>query len=200
MPFSPFLCLKPWLRAVAASGALALALLHPVAAQEGSGAAPVWLHQSLAGATLAGEGQLRFFGLRIYDARLWVSPGFEASRFGAHPLALELTYHRAFTGAAIAQRSVEEIQRQASLSPTQAEHWQQRLAAVLPDVQPGDRLTGLYQPGQGMRLWRGNQELAAVDDAELARRFFGIWLAPQTSEPDLRSALLARSPGGGAAP
>lgn len=194
MPFSPFLCLKPWLRAVAASGALALALLHPVAAQEG-GAAPQWLHQSLAGATLAGEGQLRFFGLRIYDARLWVSPGFEASRFGAHPLALELTYHRAFTGAAIAQRSVEEMQRQAGVPPTQAQQWQQRLAEVLPDVQPGDRLTGLYQPGQGMRLWRGNQELAAIDDAELARLFFGIWLAPQTSEPALRSALLARSLG-----
>ena len=192
MPFSPFLCLKPWLRAVAASGALALALLHPVAAQEG-GAAPQWLHQSLAGATLAGEGQMRFFGLRIYDARLWVSPGFEASRFGAHPLALELTYHRAFTGAAIAQRSVEEMQRQASVPPTQAQQWQQRLAEVLPDVQPGDRLTGLYQPGQGMRLWRGNQELPAIDDAELARLFFGIWLSPQTSEPALRSALLARS-------
>ena len=98
MPFSPFLCLKPWLRAVAASGALAL-----------------------------------------------------------------------------------------------AQRWQQRLAEVLPDVQPGDRLTGLYQPCQGMRLWLGNQELAAIDDAELARLFFGIWLSPQTSEPALRSALLARS-------
>jgi len=100
MPWSRFSCLKHGLRAAAAGGALALALLHPVAAQEG-GAAPLWLHQSLAGATLAGEGQMRFFGLRIYDARLWVSPGFEASRFGAHPLALELTYHRAFTGASI---------------------------------------------------------------------------------------------------
>ena len=110
MPWSRFSYLKHGLRAAAAGGALALALLHPVAAQEG-GAAPQWLHQSLAGATLAGEGQMRFFGLRIYDARLWVTPGFEASRFGAHPLALELTYHRAFTGAAIAQRSVEEMQR-----------------------------------------------------------------------------------------
>lgn len=83
----------------------------------------------------------------------------------------------------------------ASVPPTQAQRWQQRLAEVLPDVQPGDRLTGLYQPCQGMRLWLGNQELAAIDDAELARLFFGIWLAPQTSEPALRSALLARSPG-----
>ena len=196
MPFSPFLCLKPWLRAVAASGALALALLHPVAAQEG-GAAPQWLHQSLAGATLAGEGQLRFFGLRIYDARLWVTPGFEASRFGAHPLALELTYHRAFTGAAIARRSIEEIQRQTALAPAQAERWQQQLATLLPDVQPGDRLTGLYLPQQGMRLWRGSQALGAIGDAELARLFFGIWLSPRTSEPGLRSALLARQPGAG---
>ena len=71
------------------------------------------------------------------------------------------------------------------------------LAAVLPDVQPGERLAGLYQPGLGMRLWRGQQALGAIDDAELARRFFGIWLSPRTSEPGLRSALLARKPGAG---
>ena len=186
--------LKRWALAGGAALAVVVASANPVAGPDG-GATPAWVRQSLAGATLAGEGQMRFFGLRIYDARLWVTPGFQASRFGAHPLALELTYHRAFTGAAIAQRSVEEMQRQASLPPAQAEHWQQRLAAVIPDVQPGDSLTGLYQPGQGMRLWRGNQELGAINDAELARMFFGIWLSPQTSEPGLRSALLARSPG-----
>ena len=197
MRYSRISSLKRWCLAAAAAIALAAASASPVAVPEPS-ATPPWLRQSLAGATLAGEGQMRFFGLRIYDARLWISPGFQASSFGAHPLALELTYHRAFTGAAIAQRSVEEMQRQASVPPAQAERWQQRLAAVIPDVQAGDRLTGLYQPGQGMRLWRGSQELAAIDDAELARRFFGIWLSPQTSEPGLRSALLARSPGGAA--
>ena len=147
----------------------------------------------LAGARLVGQGTMRFLGFEVYRARLWAQPGFDADNYAAHPLALELTYHRAFTGAAIAQRSVEEMQRQASVPPTQAQRWQQRLTEVIPDVQPGDRLTGLYQPGQGMRLWRGNQELAAIDDAELARLFFGIWLSPQTSEPALRSALLARS-------
>jgi len=29
-----------------------------------------------------------------------------------------------------------------------------------------------------------------VKDAEFARRFFGIWLAPSTSEPALRQTLL----------
>lgn len=156
-----------------------------------------FLHQVLPGATPWGQGQMRFLGLRIYDARLWASPQFEAADFGAHPLALELSYHRAFTGAAIAQRSIEEIKRQGDLAPAQAQRWQRALAAVLPDVQPGERLTGLYQPGLGMRLWHGQQALGAIDDAELARRFFGIWLSPRTSEPGLRSALLARKPGAG---
>ena len=72
------------------------------------------------------------------------------------------------------------------------QRWLKVLTALLPDVQSGDRLTGLYQPGQGMRFWRGEQPLGATDDAELARRFFAVWLSPRTSEPVLRSALLAR--------
>lgn len=68
---------------------------------------------------------------------------------------------------------------------------------MLPDVQSGERLTGLYQPGQGMRLWRDQQLQGTIHDPELVRRFFGIWLSPRTSEPGLRSALLARTPGAG---
>lgn len=140
---------------------------------------------------LAGQGQMRFLGLRIYDARLWVGPGFEAQAFAAHPLALELTYHRAFRGQAIAQRSVQEIQRQRALSSEEAERWTAALAQWLPDVQAGDTLTGVYLPGQGMQLWHGNQELGGLPDTELARHFFGIWLSEQTSEPSMRQALLA---------
>ncbi len=196
MPWSQVSSLKNWALAGVSAAVLAAAAANP-AGEPGGHPAPPWVRQSLADATLAGEGQMRFLGLRIYDARLWVTPGFQADAFGAHPLALELTYHRAFTGAAIARRSIEEIQRQAALAPAQAERWQQRLAALLPDVQPGDRLTGLYEPQQGLRLWRGGQELGSIDDAELARLFFGIWLSPRTSEPGLRSALLARQSGTG---
>lgn len=140
---------------------------------------------------LAGQGQMRFLGLRIYDARLWVGPGFEAQAFAAHPLALELAYHRAFRGEAIAQRSVQEIQRQRTLRSEEAQRWTAALAQWLPDVQAGDTLTGVYLPGQGMRLWRGSQDLGVLPDPELARHFFGIWLSEQTSEPSLRKALLA---------
>ena len=133
----------------------------------------------------------------MFDVRRWAGPRFESAYLVACPRSWELNYHRAFTGAAIAQRSIDEIERQGDLTPAQAQNWLKALAAVLPDVQPDDRLQGLDQPGQGMRLWRGQQALGAIDDAELARRFFGIWLSPRTSEPGLRSALLARQPGAG---
>ena len=140
---------------------------------------------------LAGQGQMRFLGLRIYDARLWVTPDFQVQSFANYPFALELTYHRAFTGKAIAERSVQEIERQTSLDPAQAQRWTELLTNWLPDVKAGDSLTGVYVPQQGMRLWLGSQELGMLDNPELARYFFGIWLSPKTSEPRLREALVA---------
>ena len=177
--------------------ALGAAVASATAAADGAAAPPTFVQQALPAAALLGQGQMRFLGLRIYDARLWVGPQFKAADFGDYPLALELSYHRAFKGAAIAQRSIDEIKRQGELPPAQAQRWLKVLTALLPDVQSGDRLTGLYQPGQGMRFWRGEQPLGATDDAELARRFFAIWLSPRTSEPGLRSALLARRSEGG---
>lgn len=184
------------LKTLVFAGALVIAVANAHANQgdttPDAAVSDTFIKQIMGDATMAGAGQMRFFGLLIYDARLWVGPRFEAAAFDTHSLALELTYHRAFTGMAIAQRSIEEINRQGTLSPTQAQYWQQTLAALLPDVQPGDRLMGLYQPGQGMRLWRGTQSLGFIEDAELARRFFGIWLSPRTSEPRLRKALLGQ--------
>lgn len=186
------------LNRLARAGVLAVAVVMvvagaaiPAAAVDDPAAPPSFVQQALPAAALLGQGQMRFLGLRIYDARLWVGPQFKAADFGDHPLALELKYHRAFKGTAIAQRSIEEIRRQGELAPALAQRWQKVLTALLPDVQPGDRLTGLYQPGQGMQLWRGELLLGSIDDAELARSFFAIWLSPRTSEPGLRSALLA---------
>jgi hypothetical protein len=55
----------------------------------------------------------------VYDARLWVGPGFRQSEFDRHPLALELAYLRAFTGADIARRSIDEMRRAGSFDAAQ---------------------------------------------------------------------------------
>ena len=145
----------------------------------------------IADARLAGQGTLRFLGLEIYRARLWVQSGFQIDQYGAHPLALELAYQRDFTAEAIAKRSIEEMRRVGSFTPQQATRWQQALQTALPDVKRGDRLLGLYQPGAGALFKMGGRVVGEVPDAEFARLFFGIWLSPQTSEPALRQALTA---------
>ena len=146
----------------------------------------------------AGQGTLRFLGLRIYDAQLWVSPGFQAAAYATRPLALELLYHRDFTAKAIAARSIKEMRRVEPFSDEQAQRWQQALQAALPDVKEGDRLLGLYQPGAGAVFQMGGQVVGEVKDADFSRLFFGIWLSPRTSEPALRQMLIGPPPAGDA--
>ena len=145
----------------------------------------------LPGVRLAGQGMLRFLGFEIYQARLWVSPGFQADNYTAQPLALELAYRRDFTAQAIAQRSIEEMRRIGPFTEQQATRWQQALQAALREIKAGDRLTGLYRPGGGASFHLQGRPVGEVADPEFARLFFGIWLSPQTSEPRLREALLA---------
>ena len=155
-----------------------------------AGASAPAVTMPLSSARMAGQGVLRFLGFEIYRARLWVQPGFDADNYSAHPLALELTYQREFTAAAIASRSIEEMRRVGRFTPQQATRWQQALQAALPDVKPGDRLLGIHQPGAGAVFRMAGRVVGEVPDAEFSRLFFGIWLSPQTSEPGLRQQLI----------
>ncbi|MFO1326089.1 MAG: hypothetical protein U1F56_01935 [Rubrivivax sp.] len=141
-------------------------------------------------AQLVGQAPLRVWGLHVYDARLWAPRRPTADDWPQRAFALELVYARAFDGVRIADRSIEEMARQGTLAPDQAERWLARLRRDIPDVRAGDRLSGLHEPGRPARLHHNGRRVAEWDDAELVRRFFGIWLAPQTSEPALREALL----------
>ena len=145
----------------------------------------------LPGTRLAGQGLLRFLGLEVYQASLWVGPDFRPEAFASQPFALELEYRRAFRASAIAERSLQEMRRLGTFSEAQAQRWQRALQAALPDVRPGDRIVGLYRPGQGVRFEQDGRLLGELSDPEFARLFFAIWLSPGTSEPALRGALLA---------
>jgi hypothetical protein len=152
---------------------------------------PTEVNEALSGAQAAGTTRLRFLGFGIYDATLWVTPGFRASSYAQHAHALDLAYLRTLDGRAIAERSLTEMQRQGPIAPEQAQSWLAAMTVAFPDVKAGDRLTGLHTPGVGARFWFNGQPRRAVPDPEFSRRFFGIWLADTTSEPTLRNLLLA---------
>lgn len=152
---------------------------------------PPEVQAQLPQAKSAGATRMRFFGISIYDAQLWVTPGFDAAQYASQPLALELRYLRSLKGASIAERSVQEMRRGGPLDAATEQRWLQAMQQAFPDVQEGDRLTGLYTPGAGTRFFFNGKPHATVADPAFGPPFFGIWLAPWTSEPRLRGELLA---------
>jgi len=149
---------------------------------------------SLPQASWSGSAQLRVFGLAIYQAQLWVGAGFRARDYGQFPLALSLTYQRRVSAQAMAERSLDEMQRQSPLSAAQQADWLAAMQALFVDVAANDRLTGVHLPEQGARFWLNGRRLGEVADPLFSRRFFGIWLDTTTSQPDLRAALLTAAP------
>lgn len=148
---------------------------------------------------LQGQMRFRYWGFHVYDAQLFVLPGFDPARPLSQPLALSLTYARALDAQDIATRSLQEIARQVSVSDIQSNRWMLLLRRVLKNVTPGDRLTGVYRPDAPTAFFHNGEPTGEFSDAELATLFFGIWLAPQTSQPALRRALLALPDGDRAA-
>jgi hypothetical protein len=153
---------------------------------------PTEVSGALPDARLQGQARLRFLGLAVYDARLWVGER-EVGADWMVPLALEIEYLRALEGDKIAERSIVEMRRQGEIDTPRAARWLQAMQGLFPDVKEGDRLTGVLEPGVGARFFLNGASRGEVREPEFARRFFGIWLAPQTSEPRLRSGLLGRA-------
>ena len=140
---------------------------------------------------LVGQHRFTYWGFEVYDASLWASSEFSPEDGARQALILELRYLRDFKGADIAQRSMDEMQGQRALNPVQLKSWLDTLQKLIPNVRSGERLTGVYRPDTGMQLLHQDRLVGEVRDAELAQRFMGIWLAPETSQRQLRQQLLA---------
>ncbi len=170
-----------------------LALVCASAATASTGnAAPPSVSAALAEKQAVASTRLRVWGFEVYDARLWARTGFEMSRFEQQPFALELAYLRNFKGADIARRSIDEMRQTGSLDETDATRWLAAMTALFPDVQRGDRITGVHVPGTGARFYLNDRLLGEVGEDRFSRRFFGIWLSERTSQPRMREALLAQ--------
>lgn len=140
----------------------------------------------MAGLQRWGNGQFRRFGFLVYEATLWA--GADPQR---PPLALHLHYRRTIAGTAIAEASVKEMRRLGA-DEVSLKGWGEQMTGMFPDVRDGDHILGVYRPDRAGFLFN-DRPLGEIVDADFARRFFAIWLDPQTSAPDLRAALLKRS-------
>jgi hypothetical protein len=156
--------------------------------------APHILHE-IPDARLYGKGSYRWLGLKLYEARLWASAqGYRPEAPWSAPYALELVYARKLAGTTIADASAEEIARLGFGTLQQRAGWRARMRELFPDVEEGSSLTGVFTPGRGPRFYLDGAFLQESGDEDFARAFFGIWLDPGTSAPQLRKDLLRATP------
>jgi hypothetical protein len=179
-----------------------LCMAAPCIALAGAAGLPATVAAELPGARLAGEGSYQWFGLKIYDAALWVGEnGLDPASPYAHRFALDLAYARNLDGRKIAQSSREQMAKLGEGSAEQREAWTRRMEQLFPDVTEGTHITGVYLPGSGASFYRDGKRLGDIADRDFAKSFFAIWLDPRTSAPDLRADLLrnpAKRPAGDA--
>lgn len=136
-----------------------------------------------------GAGTMRWFGLQVYDAALWVR---DAGWDSADTFALDLVYARTIAGKALAESSITEMIRVGFTDEAQHARWLPFMVRTFPDVNRGDRLVGLNLKGAGAAFFNQDRLLGTLDDPVFARAFFAIWLDPRTREPQLRNRLLGK--------
>ncbi len=145
--------------------------------------------EAMPDARLVGEGTLRIFGFRIYDARLW-SP--TAPLQARTPFALELTYHRSISRGDFVRTSLDEMKRLSGpdLDASVPARWREHMQQAFVDVRPGERITGVYLPERGCRFYVNERLHHEVTDPQFAEAFFAIWFDPRSRDPGLRRSLL----------
>jgi hypothetical protein len=170
------------------------AVLAAAAPTSHANTAPAAISAQLPEARLAGEGELRWFGLKVYSAQLWVGrPGLRIDRPAASPFALDLRYATALKGQLIAERSLQEMERMGFGDAPRRTRWLEAMKRVFPDVAKGDRLTGMHEPGRGARFFHNDRAIGTVDDPDFSDAFFAIWLDARTTAPSLRESLVRQA-------
>lgn len=169
-----------------------LSVMLPSLVRAAAPPAPPAVVSAISSPRLSGSGRFTWFGLKIYEARLWIGPDrFEPGQFAASTFALELQYARALDGKAIADSSADEIEQLGLGNESVRQRWREAMSRIFPNVSENDRLIGIHKPGSGVSFVFNDRPIGAIDDPQFGAAFFAIWLDPKTRAPGLRKAILA---------
>ncbi len=136
-----------------------------------------------------GSARLKVLFWEVYQSHLFTPANSCAEE--ARPLYLEIEYLRDIKGSALVEQTAKEWREQGLESPEQA-RWLEQLDALWPDVASGDRI-GLYLDRRGEATFYFNdQPLGRISEPSFGRDFVGIWLAENTTRPNLRQQLLGQ--------
>ena len=136
---------------------------------------------------------LTYLWADVYAAAFYAEPSVSARQaaFSLTPQRLELYYFRdidredVIKAANVALEKQQPAETLKSLKPEL-----DRLHRSLQDIKDGDRYDLSWNRSDGLKLTRNGKVIFASADAELAKVYFAIWLAPDGLSAELREALL----------
>jgi hypothetical protein len=132
-----------------------------------------------------GQGRMTYWGFTLYDAKLY------ASKEAKGGIALDIQYLRKFEAKDLAKQTLDEL-KSLGISDTQRAEWAEPLARAFKTVQVGDSITAIRKPQGGTQFFYNGQFVSEISGESFSQAFFGIWLHPKTSAPQLRKVLLGQ--------
>ena len=150
---------------------------------------PDYVTKQVPEAQVVGNAMFTYMFWDVYDATLYAPKGQWQSDA---PFALKLDYQRSLDGKKIAQRSVDEMRKQGISDEAMLSEWRDKMAALFPDVEDGDVITGVATSDQASEFYINGELAGTIEDTNFTLSFFDIWLSEKTSEPKLRKALLQK--------
>lgn len=131
------------------------------------------VNATLPNAQLVGEARYRVLAWNVFEAELWNATG---AFSWDQPFALSLTYERAFTARALADRGLSEMRQRGAGTAAQLEPLRARLEACFADVRAGDRITGVSTSASEATFYYNGARRCTIEHPGFRRAFFGIWL------------------------
>jgi hypothetical protein len=133
-----------------------------------------------------GQGRMTYWGFTLYDAKLFASKELKGG------IALDIQYLRKFEANALVKQTLDEL-KNLGVSDTQRAEWADPLAKAFKTVQIGDSITAIKKPQGSTQFFYNGQFVSEIFGESFSKAFFGIWLHPKTSAPQLRKVLLGQS-------
>lgn len=134
-----------------------------------------------------GEARLTVMFWDVYDSTLYAPQG--EYRPGVRPLRLEIRYLRNIKAKDLVKQTQKEWQAQGVMSP-QHSKWLTQLSDFWPDVTDNDVISFDIDAAGASTFSFNGAVVGQINDTQFGEDFAGIWLAPTTTRPELRAALI----------
>lgn len=175
--------MKPYKRSITLSLLLVVALLILTSIR--SYAAPTEQLQPVGSTTL----KVMFW--TIYNSTLYTENGeYEGIEPG---LALEIEYRRNIKREQLIGATRDQWQELGLYQSEVSENWLQELAGLWPDIRRGDSITLLVEADMSASFFHNDRSLGTLQDAGFTETFLAIWLAENSTFPELREQLIGQS-------